>query len=91
MSTWRYFFTTPQDRGEQSVVRAVGRCDEEGPRHNAEVLGKTGEWSSWDFLERYHLLGSTDMDYVWITPEQARQLIADKVAAGRISQAPDQP
>ena len=91
MTTWRYFFTTPQDIGEDSHVRALGRTDEEGPRHNAQVLGKDGTWSRWDFLERYHLLGSNDIDYVWVTVDRARSIVADKVAGGRVAQAPDEP
>ena len=91
MTTWRYFFTTPQDRGEDSLVRNIGRTDEEGPRHNAQVLDKGGEWVDSDFLERYHLLGTTDWEYVWVTPDRARELIDTKVSSGRISQAPDEP
>lgn len=91
MARWRYFFTTQRDEGENSVVGNLCRSDEEGPELNAQLLTRSGRWTKYEFLERYHILGTMDRDYVWITEERARQLVAEFVSDGSIATAPDEP
>ena len=91
MPTWRYFFTTHRDDGPESMVLDLCRSDEEGRDLNAQILNRTGRWLPYDFLERYHIIGTMEHDYVWITEERARELVADFLADGSLAAAPDEP
>ena len=91
MTSWRYFFTTPQDRGADSIIRNLGRTDEDGPRHNAQMLNGEAEWAPSEFLERYHLLGSTDKDYVFVPETRAREIIDGWLSEGKLPHAPTEP
>ena len=85
MTEWRYFFTTLQDRGDDSIVRLLGRSDQDGLDYNAQMLDGTGTWIPSHFLVAYHLNGTTDVDYVWTPEERAKQPIAEFFATGTVA------
>lgn len=91
MTDWQYFMTTSSDRGDDSVPRSLGRTDRSGRRHNAQTLNGAGGWVNSEFLERYHLLGTTDVAYILIPEERAAEVVKTWVSAGRLAHAPAEP
>jgi hypothetical protein len=92
MTRWTYFYWTSGDTGSDTVPKRLGRTDEDGPRYNAQALNqRRATWMDSDDLYRYHVLGSTDMDYTVVPEDEARAIIAAWVSSGRLPQAPDEP
>jgi hypothetical protein len=58
---------------------------------NAQTLGRGIVWVDSEFLQRYHLRGTSDYDYVEITEDRAIEIIEEWVASGRLPRRPDEP
>ena len=92
MPRWQYFVITPPRALELDPLDLrFARRDLDGLTHNCQTLQKPGVWRASDFLERYFILGSTDMDIVDLTPEQIADLIRRAVELGRFQGAPVDP
>ena len=92
MTSWTYFYVVDGAATEDSVPRALGRTDADGPRFNAQVLDRrAGCWVASEFLQRYHLLGTNEDDYVEIPVERAREIVDAWTSSGRLPGRPDEP
>ena len=88
---WRYFVIGPRQPYPRAVDRPLCRSNTQVGDLHADELSEKGRWKPSRFLINRHYLEYTDEDYEWITEEQAKRIIADKLVAGRISEAPDEP
>ncbi len=91
MAEWQYFYITSGPAGPDTPPRSLGRTDREGPRHNAQTLGREARWVDSEFLARYHVLGTNEDDYVEVPVERAVEIIEAWVASGRLPRRPDEP
>jgi hypothetical protein len=88
VTRWRHFYVTRGDHVRNPVPRSLGRSDEDGVQYNAEMLDRAARWQWSEFLMRYHLRGTNENDYVWITEPEARAIIDTWVSEGRLPHAP---
>ena len=79
---WDYF-RVHSGSVEHGPPRGLGRTDPDGPRWNCQMLGRSG-WVESEYLARYHIVGTNENDYVAITEEEARRVVADLVSQGRV-------
>jgi hypothetical protein len=91
MGEWRYFYKVYGDANVNDRPRALGRTDPSGHKYNAQMLGRDSKWIRSEFLERYHLLGTNEDDYVEISDDRALDIIEEWVASGRLPRWPDEP
>ena len=80
---WQYFriYFGSAERGRP---KGLGRTDPDGPRWNCQTLGRGGVWVESEYLARYHVIGTNEDDYVPISEDEAREVVAGLVAEGRI-------
>lgn len=75
MTRWKYFYVTDGDHTRNPEPRGLGRTDEDAYQYNAQMLDRESTWASSEFLARYHLRGTNENDYVWITEGEALDII----------------
>ena len=79
---WEYF-RVYSGSAETGRPRGLGRTDPDGPRWNCQMLGRSG-WVESEYLARYHVIGTNEDEYVALTEDEARQVVADLVSQGRV-------
>ena len=91
MTAWQYFYVVDGPATPDAAPVALGRTDRDGPPHNAQMLNRRAAWVPSEFLQRYHLLGTNEDDYVEISDERAREIVTEWTASGRLASRPDEP
>jgi hypothetical protein len=79
-----YYAVIPAGRTRETPTDLIRRT-QVGPSLIDEELRRDGRWHPSDFLDRYHMLGSTDIPYQEITAEEAARIIARWRAQGLIA------
>jgi len=87
---WSYF-RVYVGSAEDGRPRSLGRSDARAERLNSQVLDRDGTWRDSDYLERYHLRGITEDAHVALSEDEARAVIDEELAQGRLASAPDEP
>jgi hypothetical protein len=91
MTVWQYFYIVDGKVTDGAPPVGLGRRDTEASRYNAQILTPDAQWVRSDFLQRYHINGTNEDDYVETSEDEARRIIASWVSSGRLSHAPDEP
>jgi hypothetical protein len=55
------------------------------------MLDREARWVRSDFLERYHILGTNENDYVEISEQRAIEIIGEWVTSAALPRWPDEP
>jgi hypothetical protein len=91
MNRWQYFCVTSGKSINDGEPRGLGRTDRDGPPYNAQTIGRGTVWVESEWVQRYHLRGTSDHDYVEISEDRAIEIIEEWVASGLLPHRPDEP
>lgn len=89
MTQWQYMIRSYDPDNIETSLGGLFRLREGDPLLLLEFVTAEGLWKRSDALYRYRMMGSTDKDFIDVTPDRAQKILEAWVARGRIEKMPD--